>query len=285
MTTNSRPVSLLFVPGHRERMVAKAREVRAQAVVFDLEDSVPQGEKDAAREQVVSALGNWPEDGPIRPFVRINPPRARALAEDAQVLESNPTAGIVVPKVDRPIELAGLVDHPALRGRELIVTIETPRALLHVEEFADSPLVDGLCLGGEDLAFSMGFERTELAGEFAIPRFLILAACRAAGIGAYDSICPDFRDLSVVERDAATGVRLGFDGKFAIHPAQIDAIHRAFQPSDDELTVAREIVDAYNEAVREGRGAVAVHGQMIDPPVAERYRLLLNRAARLAGTG
>lgn len=285
MPTTSRPVSLLFVPGHRERMVAKAREVDAQAVVFDLEDSVPQSEKAAAREQVAAALSGWPEDTPTRPFVRINPPRAGVLTDDARVLESNTAAGVVVPKVDRPIELAGLAELPSIHDREVIVTIETPRALFHVEEFADGPYVDGLCLGGEDLAFNMGLERTEEAGEFTIPRFLILAACRAAGIGAYDSICPEFRDLAVVERDARTGARMGFDGKFAIHPAQIDPIHRAYRPSADELSLARDIVDAYDEAVREGRGAVAVHGQMIDPPVAERYRQLLDRAARLDATG
>lgn len=266
-------------------MVAKAREIHAQAVVFDLEDSVPQGEKGAARERVAAALSDWPDDSSTRPFIRINPPRARMLSDDARVLESQPSAGIVVPKVDRPIELGGLSDHPVTRGCEVIVTIETPRSLLHVEDFADSPLVSGLCLGGEDLAFNMGFERTAGASEFTIPRFLILAACRAAGIGAYDSICPEFRDMSVVEDDARNGARMGFDGKFAIHPAQIDAIHRAFQPSADDLSLAREIVDAYDEAVRQGRGAVAVQGQMIDPPVAERYRLILARAVRLDATG
>lgn len=278
--TPSYPRTLLFVPGHRESMVGKASERYADAIVFDLEDSVPLPEKDNARALVRKALDAWPADHPARLYVRINPPRFRMLDTDMSVVDSFPQAGIVVPKVDRPVELAGVFEKPGGCERDVIVNIETPRSILHVEQFADTPGVGGLFLGGEDLTQAFGMRRTTSSDELAIPRFLLLAACRAAGIAAYDTICPEFRDLTIVERDAQTAAALGYDGKFAIHPAQIDPIHRAFTPTEEEAQEARQIVDAYDQAVSEGRGAVAVDGNMIDPPVAERARAIVNRALR-----
>lgn len=270
------PLVLLFVPGHRERMVEKAREIDVDAVVFDLEDSVPPGRKEEARSRVREALAAWSDGGP-RPYVRVNPPRAGLAGNDAEVLEAHPEAGVVVPKVDRSLEVEMLGDVMSLGRREVIVTVETPRVFFHLEELADHRLVDGFCLGGEDLAFSMGMNRTTEAGEFDVPRFAIVAAARAAGIHAYDSICPEFRDLDIVRADARRGAAAGMDGKFAIHPAQIPVIRDVFRPSDDELQRAGEIVSAYDEAVARGEGAVAVEGQMIDPPVAERFRATVNR--------
>jgi citrate lyase subunit beta/citryl-CoA lyase len=258
-------------------MVEKAAGLDVDAVVFDLEDSVPAAEKDAAREGVRAALANWPEAGAPRAYVRVNPPRNRQIEADAGALADAPDIGIVVPKVDRSLEVEMLAEPLGLAHRDVIVTIETPRGLLHLEELADFPLVDGLCLGGEDLAFNLGMRRTPGGEEFDIPRFLLLAAARAAEIAAYDVICPEFRDLDVLERDARRAAALGMDGKFAIHPAQPPVIRAAFRPDDAELARARAAVDAYDAAVTRGEGAVAVDGQMIDPPVAERYRMLLQR--------
>lgn len=272
----SPPVALLFVPGHRERMVAKAAALEVDAIVFDLEDSVPVAEKDAARTVVRAALEHWPDDGP-RPYVRVNPPRERLAAEDSRVLAGLPGIGVVVAKIDRAIELDMLAAPLGLEGRDVIVTIETARAFFHLEEVADHVLVGGLCLGGEDLAFALGMQRTESAEEFTIPRFMLVAAARAGGIAAYDAICPEFRDLDVLRADALRGAAAGMDGKFAIHPAQGPVIRAAFRPSDEELERAHVIVEAYDDAVARGEGAVAVEGQMIDPPVAERFRTILRR--------
>jgi citrate lyase subunit beta / citryl-CoA lyase len=260
-------------------MVAKASERGADAVVFDLEDSVPPSEKANARALVSDEIRNWSSDSACRVYVRVNPPRHNLLDEDLQVLNSGVVAGVVVPKVDFPIELAALVERSVDRNRDVIVNIETPRSILHAEDFARTPGVGGLFLGGEDLTESLGMHRTPGSDELAIARFLMLAACRAAGIAAYDTICPEFRDLDVVYNDALTASTMGFDGKFAIHPSQIEPIHRAFTPTDVDLAQARRIVDAYDQAVADGRAAVAVDGKMIDPPVAERARALVTRAS------
>lgn len=271
------PRTMLFVPGHRESMLAKAASSEADAVVFDLEDSVPVNERENARRLVSAVIAGW-TDGP-RLFVRINAPRFAMLDADLDVVRVRTDVGVVVPKVDRPAELAGMFERLGDDDRDVIVTIETPRSLLQAEAFADTEGIDGLFLGGEDLTQAMGMRRTVDGAEFAVPRLLVVAAARAAGIAAYDTICPEFRDLDVVARDADAASAAGFDGKLAIHPAQLAPIARAFTPSDEDVAQARKIVDAYDEAVRAGRGAVAVDGQMIDPPVAERARAVLDRAS------
>lgn len=273
-------VTLLFVPGHRESMLAKAPTLPADAIIFDLEDSVPDADRARARELVNQALTLWPADAPARPFVRINAPALDVLELDAAAIPPSSNAGVLIPKVDRPAELDTLANFSALRGRDLLVTLETPRSLFHAEGFADHPAVGGLFLGGEDLTQALGLRRTAAGAELALPRLLVVAAARAAGKAAFDTICPEFRDLEVLQRDAATGADAGFDGKFAIHPAQLPVIAEAFMPSAEELAHAERIVRAYDEAVERGRGAVAVDGQMVDPPVAERARALLARADR-----
>jgi citrate lyase subunit beta/citryl-CoA lyase len=271
------PRSLLFVPGHREKMLAKAVTLPADAIVFDLEDSVPPAEKATARARIAGVLGDWPTQAP-RPYVRVNAPRDGQIADDVAVVRAHPTCGVLVPKVDRPVELLALFDALGGRQRELLVNIETPRALLHVEEFADTPGVAGLFLGGEDLTLALGARRTPESGELAWPRYLLLVAARAADIAAYDAIHPEFSALAVFEHDCAVGAAAGFDGKFAIHPAQLPAIHAAYTPNAEAVAHAHRIVTAYDSAIARGEGAVAVDGQMIDPPVAERARALLRRA-------
>ena len=257
-------------------MVSKALQIDVDAIVFDLEDSVPHAEKPLARSIVARALDTWPETHP-EPYVRINAPNATTMEEDTRIVETRPAAGLVVPKIGDANDLASLRASLDLDSRDVIVTIETPRSLFHLEEIAEERQVNGLCLGGEDLAMSIGMQRTAHAGEFDIPRFLMTAAARSAGIAAYDAICPEFRDLDLVHRDAGRAARAGMDGKFAIHPAQVHPIRRAFAPDQADLDHARRVVSAYDDAVRSGRAAIAVDGQMIDPPVAERFRAMLQR--------
>lgn len=259
-------------------MLARAATLAADAIVFDLEDSVPLTEKEIARVLVSETLANWPTGSPAA-YIRINPPRFGMLRQDTTVIASAPQAGIVVPKVDRPVELAA-VFAAAGRDRDVIVNLETPRAILRAEAFADTSGVGGIFLGGEDFTNAIGARRTVEGTELGWARFAVLLAARAAGIAAYDTICPEFRDLAIVEQDARYAAELGYDGKFAIHPAQLSAIHSAFTPSGADVERATRIIAAFDQAQAGGIGAVAVDGQMVDPPVAERARAVLRRARR-----
>ena len=272
------PRSLLFVPGHRQEMLAKAADRGADAVVLDLEDSVPVAMKDEARQHVAAALANWPAGSPVRRFVRINAPRFGGVDDDLRVLTGHHDVTIVVPKVDHVIELDPV--RGSAEGRDIVVNIETPRSLLHAESFADAIDVTGLFLGGEDLSAAIGLRRTPDGVELQAARWTLLLAARAAGIAAWDSICPEFRDDAPLKRECDMAAAMGFDGKFAIHPAQIPTIHTAFTPSTEDVDNARRIVEAYDAAVTQGIGAVSVDGAMVDPPVAERARAVLARAAR-----
>lgn len=259
-------------------MVAKARELSVDAVVFDLEDSVPPSQKHAARAVVADALADWPEHAVPTPFVRINPPRFKMLDDDATVMTDERDIGLVVPKIDLPLELDAILDRKQFRQRSMVVTIETPRALWGALAIAEHPAVSGLCLGGEDLALNLGMKRTPGSHELDAARFQMLVAARAAQVWALDAICPEFRNLDTVRADARTAAAMGYDGKFAIHPAQLEVIRQEFTPTEEEVTLAHRIVEAYDAAVAGGRGAVNVDGQMIDPPVAERYRAIVARA-------
>lgn len=272
--------SLLFVPGHRAEMHVTALESGADAVVFDLEDSVPAAEKARARELVAGALERYSKERRGRLYVRISSPREGLLDDDIATIAPFSGIGLIVPKIDRAVELQMVFDRLPDRAHDLIVNVETPRALLTIQEISDTAGVGGLFLGGEDLTESLGMVRTAGSIELSVPRFLMVVASRAAGIAAYDTVCPEFRDLDVVRSDATTAASMGFDGKFAIHPAQIEPINQAFTPGENEIAEAQRIVEAFDAAVREGHGAVAVDGKMIDPPVAERARNLLARANR-----
>ena len=270
--------SLLFVPGHRESMLAGAAARPADAIVFDLEDSVSSDQKANARERVSAILRSWPSDAPA-PCVRINSPRRGEVEQDLAVVLSHAGSSVLIPKVDRPEEIHGVL--AAVGAREVMINIETPRALLRALDFADLHGVTALFLGGEDLTLELGMKRTAASNELLSARFMLLCAARAAGIAAYDTICPDFRDLDVVEADSVTAMELGFDGKFAIHPAQLEVINRVFTPTDADVAQAERVVAAYDNALANGDAAVALDGQMIDPPVAERARAVVSRAGRL----
>lgn len=256
-------------------MLGKAATLGADAVVLDLEDSVPSSQKDTARALVAQTLAGWPADSACRRYVRINSPRSGQVSVDIGTLAGVRHVGVIVPKVDRAIELSAVRD--VAEDRELIVNVETPRGLLHAEELAESRGVCGLFLGGEDLTAALGMRRTPEGHELQSARWRVLLAARAAGIAAWDAICPEFRDLDVLARDCAAAAAMGFDGKFAIHPAQLPIIHAAFTPSDNEREWATRIVVAFDTAIADGRAAVEVDGQMVDPPVAERARAILRR--------
>ncbi len=275
--------SLLYVPASSERFVAKAHERGADAIVLDLEDSVAPGEKAPARAALAESVRSAGRNG-ATVFVRINAD-SELVREDAEAACRAGAFGLFVPKagsagdlrrLDRwltPLEQAG--------GREpvrLVPLIEDPSALLEARGIAGAPRVFAMVTGGEDLATAMGAEPTPEVLEF--PKLTVHYAAKAAGVLSWGLLrtVADYSDHAGIEQSARQARAFGFDGATCVHPAVVPILNRAFSPGEAEIERARAIVALYEQARSRGKGAVEFEGRMIDEPVAQRARALLERS-------
>ncbi len=290
--------SWLFVPAHQERMVAKASERRADALIFDLEDSVPPSERERARAAVVKLLEAAPYPGRSLRYVRVNAlPLRQELEADLEAAVRPGLDGLLLPKVDTTDavhQVASLVAAwESKRGMapeavKLLVAIESPIGLLNAPAIAAaSSRVAGLSLGAEDFGRELGLplRREGEALELLYVRSALAIAAAAARVQAVDGVWTGLDDADGLVAEARQARRLGFTGKTAIHPSQLEPINDTFTPVPDEVAYAREVVAAYERAVATGSGAVALRGQMLDPPVVERARRVLDQVEALGLDG
>ena len=167
----------------------------------------------------------------------------------------------------------------------ILLMVETARGVLNAYELAmagaeqGGPRVQALCLGGEDLAWDLGAVRTKQGAEIAQARAQMVLAARAAGSVAIDTVYTDLADLEGLQAEARQARELGCSGKLLIHPAQIEPVHQAFAPSEEEVAHARRVLEAFEEAGTRGDGVIALDGQMIDAPVVARAREVLGLAS------
>lgn len=279
--------TLLFVPGNRERMFERAHSANADALILDLEDAVPAGEKRAARGLVRGAVTALAKTGQ-RVFVRLNGIDSGQTRVDVQAVVRKGLAGVVLPKVERPQDLRDLdvllreaeMAHRIRPGDiRIIAIIETPRGLLRCEEIVRaSDRVDGLAAGGEDYCAALGVPRS--AEALAPLRYMAVAVAAAHGKQSIDTPFVDVKDARGLVAETAFVKAIGFKGKFVIHPGQVAAVNRIFSPSREEVAEARRIVAAAEAAGAEGRGAVSVDGRMVDAPIVERARGVVELAGR-----
>jgi citrate lyase beta subunit len=164
----------------------------------------------------------------------------------------------------------------------MLVGVETAKGILNLKEIASHPRLDGIIFGGEDFAASVGATRTPDATELLYARQAVVVACAAFGLQAIDIVTIDFKNPDVVRREAEFGARLGYAGKQVIHPAQVEPAQAAFTPSDAALAQARRIVETFEASQKEGKGAFALDGKMIDMPLLKNAQKVLERA-RAAG--
>jgi citrate lyase subunit beta / citryl-CoA lyase len=284
--------SLMFVPGHRPRMVQRALGLAEFAptaldvAILDLEDGVPPDEKDRARAAIASVLGLRSNgEGPAR-YVRVNRDPGARDADLAAVLRLG-LDGIVAPKIDHPDEVARLArdlderEEAAGMARgsiRIVPSVESARGLLEAPAIAaGSDRVIALLFGAEDFARDLGLpaEREAEAAELVYARSAVVVAAVAARRQAIDGIWPDVTDEKGLRRDAVQARRLGFTGKSLIHPGQIDTINEVFSPSAAEVSYSRRVVQAFDEAQGKGLGAVALDGKLLDQPIVERARRTL----------
>ena len=283
--------SLLFVPGNQPDMLEKAVGLSPDAYVPDMEDSVPLGEKENARNLTASFLSRLAAVGPMV-VPRVNPLNTGLLEDDLAAVVGPHIYGVSVGKVDSAEDvrrISSTVEQKEERaglevGRiRLVLWIETAKAILNAHEICvASPRVVAVALGAEDFANDMGISRTGDEAEIAYPRSAVCIAARAAGVLALDTPYVSFRDPDGLRRDALTARKYGFGGKFAIHPDQIGIINEAFAPSPTEIEHARRVVEASEEAERSGRGSTSLDGKMIDVPVLKRARHVLELAQAIS---
>ena len=282
--------SRLYAPGNQPRLLVGIENHGADCVLLDLEDSVPPSEKAAARvlvKHLFSAVSV-----PAEVWVRINPLDAGGREDVEEVLIGRPH-GICLPKAESAQDVLDLSEElsriEADRGIEqgatwIMAILETAKGVLHSEEIAAaSDRVVLLAFGAEDYTRDVGAQRTADALLFARSR--IVAGATAAGVQASDTVYADVDDEVGLIEEAQRVRDLGFDGKGAINPRQIDPIHRTFSPADAELERAQAIVEAARDAEEKGLGAVALDGRMIDRPVLDRAIRLIKYADRLTGGG
>lgn len=282
--------SRLYAPGNQPRVLVGIDLYGADCVLLDLEDSVPTSEKTAARILVKHALAAVPFSDDV--WVRINPLEMGGREDVAEILIGRPH-GICLPKAESARDVCALSEEldrieTALgipSGSTWIMPIlETAKGILHAEEIAAAdPRIVMLAFGAEDFTRDVGALRSRRSLLFA--RSMLVAAAKAAGVQASDTVFADLGDEDGLEKESALARELGFDGKGAINPRQLATIHRAFTPTDEELAHARDVVDAAREAEAKGLGAVSLNGRMIDRPVLERAQRLMQYADRLAGGG
>jgi citrate lyase subunit beta/citryl-CoA lyase len=268
--------SLLFSPGDRPEMMRKAPTIDADILVFDLEDAVAPSKKAEAREMVRDALAEVDPDAEL--LVRVNP--GETALEDLQVVRSGDADldGVMAPKVTAGADVDRVAGYLAETGgeRPVFPIVENAAGVLAAHDIARAEATDVVCFGAEDLAADLGARRTKEGEEVLYARQRTLLAARAGGAGALDTVFADIEDLDGLRDDAEYARQLGFDGKAAIHPAQVEVINDAFTPDESDIEWARRVLDAVGDV--EDAGVVRVDDEMIDGPLISQAERIRDRA-------
>ncbi len=275
--------SWLFVPGHRQPMIDKALGLPADVLIFDLEDGVPEAEKDVARSRVATALDSV-RGGSTR-FVRVHDAGSSELDADLQVIARAGLQGLVLPKVQGPedvLQMCRWLDRHETRagipsgGVRLLATIESARGLVQAPAIASvTPRLVGLMFGAEDFALDLGLFSHLGQGLVNYARSALAVAAASGQIRAIDKVFTDINDPDGLAVEARQARDLGFAGKAVIHPGQVGAVNEIFSPTEVEERWARRIVEAFER--RADEGPATVDGRMVDRPVLERARWILDR--------
>jgi citrate lyase subunit beta/citryl-CoA lyase len=275
--------SVLFTPGDRPGMLRKAPRAGADVVVFDLEDAVAPDRKADARRAVNEVLADESFDPDAEVCVRVNPTGAAADDDLSAVLDGlsgHELDSVMLPKAETAadIETLGRLLREHDYRMPVLALVETARGVLDAADLAAAEPTDALAFGAEDLAADLGATRTDEGTEVLHAREHVVLAASAAGVDAIDTIHSDFEDEPGLREEAAFAVRLGYEGKMAIHPAQVEVINDAFTPEPDRVEWARKVLDARREADAEGRGVFRVEGEMIDAPLVAQAERIVERA-------
>ena len=286
------PRSFLFVPGDSQRKLEKAATAGADALIFDLEDSVSGDNKETARRLIAARLQSGSRERSPAFWVRINALDSPHAALDLAAVVAASPAGILLPKSRSPAdvrELAGRLDalesahgHPKGEIGIIAIVTETPEAALRVGEYRDgAPRLRALTWGAEDLGAALGVTGARDQHGRWLPLFeqlrsTVRLAAAAAGIQAIDTIFADIANLAGLQDYVAGSRQLGFTGMLAIHPSQVAVINEAYRATVSELEYARRVVAAFEQSG--GTGVVSLDGRMLDRPHLRQAQDLLAMA-------
>jgi citrate lyase subunit beta / citryl-CoA lyase len=281
--------SLLFVPVNVPKFVATAHTRGSDAVILDLEDSVPPAEKATARTLIAAAAPKVAQSG-ADVVVRINQPIELAV-RDIEAAISPAIHTLMLPKIDSAGHirlLAELVDRiEAQKGMRVghtkfMALIETPSAFARTDEIAAAhPRLISISLGSEDFAMEVGGEPA--TDVLFYPKQRVAIAAVANGLmpmGVIGSVA-DFMDLDGYRNSARLARRLGFRGAACIHPKHVDILNEEFGPKSKDVAWARRVIDVYEKAKAEGRASIQLDGKMVDVPIVVRAERIITEAARI----
>jgi citrate lyase beta subunit len=272
--------ALLFMPGDDRRKIEKGAALGADAVIMDLEDGVALNRKVQARETIAAALREV-DFGRTKRLVRINPVADDGLyAADLEATAPHKPDGYVLPKVESAQQVHEVSQR--LNGTfHLLAIIETARGVVNLREIAESG-VSALIFGAEDLAADIGAVRTPDGWEVFYARSAVVVHARAAGIQAIDTIYAHLENIVGLTAETEQALYMGFDGKLAIHPRQVDVIQKVFTPSAEQIERAQQLIESHEAHQAAGTGVFVFEGRMVDRPMIRAAEVVLARA-RAAG--
>jgi len=282
--------SMLFVPGENAAMLSTSFVYKPDSVMFDLEDAVSLGEKDAARLMVYQALRH-PAYRDIEKVVRINELNTEFGLKDLEAAVRGGADIVRLPKTENASEIHDLEAHitriEKACGRpvgdtKVMAAVESASGVVNAVAIATaSPRMMTIALAGFDYLVDMHTKRSRdgWEPELFYARAAVLHAARSAHIDAFDVVYGNINDDEGFLREVKIAKQLGFNGKSLIHPKQIELLHQAYEPTDDEVTHAKRVIAAADEAHRKGLGVVSLDGKMVDPPVVDEAEMVLQMAA------
>ncbi len=283
--------ALLYMPGDDRRKIEKATTLGVDSICMDMEDGVAANKKTEAREVIAQAMKEL-DFGASERCIRINQIGSGLEKRDLiAALATNPDT-IVVPKIESAEQVKWVSEHIEsyelssklkIGSVRLLVGVETAKGIMNLKEIAEADKrLEAIIFGGEDYAASVGAVRTKEATELLYARLAVVTACAANDLQAIDIVFIDFKDPDGLRLEAEQGARFGFSGKQIIHPNQVQVAQEAFTPSAEAIEYAKRIVESFEASQKEGKGAYALDGKMIDMPLLKNAQKVLDRA-RAAG--
>lgn len=278
--------ALLYMPGDNWKMITKSITLGVDSICMDMEDGTAINKKAEARATIAKALQEL-DFGASEKLARINSVGSGWEQDDVEAVLPYHPDGIVIPKVEsfeqvewasRIIEDAELKNGWQVNSIRILIGVETAKGILNLKEIAAHPRLDAIIFGGEDFAASIGAVRTKDAIELLYARQAVIVACAAYDLQPIDIVTIDYKDLEALKVESEFGARLGFSGKQIIHPNQVQAVQEAFTPSAEAIEYARRIVETFEASQKEGKGAYALDGKMIDMPLLKNAQKVLARA-------